>query len=302
MELGEEKRNPLCHKAWIRLINWPIHCWSEAEVTAAVSGFRELWEIDDLSLGMEDVSAFRVLVRCRDVNCIPEVLNLTVVDRCFRIPIVIESWEAAEPIVLGEEHDQRLGLTTVEAQNAFINLTGFSSVPAAATKITAPTHQVRRGGFGPPGAQERGSEQPDQLRHRQRHRRSVSRSNSNSIPSVRPMILPSTEAVVHLSDRTCSKGAGPSSGGLLGCPPRCLPVPLAASGKEPILALAASSFPPLVPACPALVPAVVEGLHVSSSSQFGDEDRIPPLFLDLASKRLSQDLEVSGSTQPLTSR
>ncbi len=289
MERGEEKRSPLGQKAWIRLINWTIHCWSEAEVTTVVSGFGELWEVDEHSLGMEDVSASRVLIRCRDVNCIPEVLNLTVVDRRFRIPIVIESWEAAEPILLGEELDQRLGLTTAEAQNAFINLTGFSSVPTATTEIAAQVQLARRGGSGSQGAQERGREQPDQVRHRQRHRRSVSRSNSNSIPSVCPMILPSIDAAVHLSDRTGSAGAGPSSGGLLGCPPRRHPDPMAASGKEPILALVASSFPPLVPVCPAMVPAAVAGQHASSSSQLGDEDRRPPLSLDLASKRLSEE-------------
>ncbi len=37
-------------------------------------------------------------------------------DRRFRIPIEIECWEEANPILLGEDLDHRLGLDSTEAQ------------------------------------------------------------------------------------------------------------------------------------------------------------------------------------------
>nr|CAD1835781.1 unnamed protein product [Ananas comosus var. bracteatus] len=100
------------------------------DVKAAVSGFGELWDIDQLSEGRIDVSFFRVNIRCQDVNSISETLNLMVEDRRFRIPIEIESWEKANPILLGEDMDERLGLESTEAQDRFIRQTGFNSIPA----------------------------------------------------------------------------------------------------------------------------------------------------------------------------
>nr|CAD1839537.1 unnamed protein product [Ananas comosus var. bracteatus] len=46
-----------------------------------------------------------------------------------RIPIEIESWEETNPIFLGEDLDERLGLVSTEAQERFIRLTGFASIP-----------------------------------------------------------------------------------------------------------------------------------------------------------------------------
>nr|CAD1831509.1 unnamed protein product [Ananas comosus var. bracteatus] len=51
-------------------------------------------------------------------------------DRCFSVPIEIESVEEANPILLGENLDEHLDLVSVEAQERFIRQTGFTSVPA----------------------------------------------------------------------------------------------------------------------------------------------------------------------------
>ncbi len=107
VEPGELPRGHLRQKVWIRLRDWSIHCWSSAEVAAAVSGFGELWDVDDRSSGLADVSCYRVLVRCRDVGMIPESILLTVEDRRFRIPIEVGECEAAAPILLGEDTDMR---------------------------------------------------------------------------------------------------------------------------------------------------------------------------------------------------
>ncbi len=131
VEVGEKERGFLRHKVWIRLINWPVLCWSEAEVEAAVSGFGELWEVDERSSGLAEVSYYRALVRCQDESFIPDAITLMVEDRSFHIPIEVESTELAEPILLGEEMDQRLGLSSREAHEEFITSTGFSSIPVA---------------------------------------------------------------------------------------------------------------------------------------------------------------------------
>ncbi len=131
VESGEVARGRLAHKAWIRLFDWPLLCWSEAEVKAAVSGFGQLWEIDDRSLELEDVSNFRICLRCQDVSLIPDSLNLTVDDRRFRIHIEVESFEEAAPILLGEDLDSHLGLDNAKAQEDFIRCTGFSDIPGA---------------------------------------------------------------------------------------------------------------------------------------------------------------------------
>ncbi len=71
MVAGEEKCGHLRHKAWIRLRNWPLLCWSELEVKAAVSGFGELWEVDEHSSGADNVAYYRARVRCQDARLIP---------------------------------------------------------------------------------------------------------------------------------------------------------------------------------------------------------------------------------------
>nr|CAD1840706.1 unnamed protein product [Ananas comosus var. bracteatus] len=129
-EVAELDRGHLRHKVWVRLHYWPILCWNEENVKAAVSGFGELWEIDPLSERRVDVSFFRANVRCQDVHSIPEVLNLMVDDRRFRIPVEIELSEDANPILLSEDLDERLGLESSDAQDRFIRLTGFNSIPA----------------------------------------------------------------------------------------------------------------------------------------------------------------------------
>ncbi len=65
----------LRHKAWIRLLNWPLLCWSEEEVKAAISGFGELWEVDEASSGAANFSHYRALVRCLDTSLIPKSLG-----------------------------------------------------------------------------------------------------------------------------------------------------------------------------------------------------------------------------------
>ncbi len=112
---------------------------------AVVSGFAELWEVDELSNGLAEVSYFRALVRCQDVHLIPEALSLMVEDRRFRIPIVVESWEIAKSIPLGEALDQHLGLSTREAQEEFIVKTRFSSISAAKPASSAQAPSLRRG-------------------------------------------------------------------------------------------------------------------------------------------------------------
>ncbi len=78
VEPGEGMRGHLHHKVWLRLVDWPILCWSVEEVKAAVSCFGELWEVDEASVGLADVSCFRVRVRCFDVDRIPSALSLWV--------------------------------------------------------------------------------------------------------------------------------------------------------------------------------------------------------------------------------
>ncbi len=53
-------------------------------------------------------------------------------DHYFRVTIEVEEWVDAEPILLGEALDLRLGITSREAQNDFILRSGFSSIPVAA--------------------------------------------------------------------------------------------------------------------------------------------------------------------------
>ncbi len=112
---------------------------------AAINSFGELWEVDSASSGHSNVSFFRVNIRCQDVRGVPESLELMVEDRHFRIPIEIESWEEARPILLGEALDQHLDLVTSEAQDSFLRQYGFHSIPAAAQQrglAAAPgTHQ-----------------------------------------------------------------------------------------------------------------------------------------------------------------
>ncbi len=85
------------------------------------------------------------------MQLIPEVLSLIVEDRRFCIPIVVESWEAAEPILLGEEMDRRLGLSSREDQEEFLNNTGFSSIPAAKPISSAQVPSFRRDSGGTRG-------------------------------------------------------------------------------------------------------------------------------------------------------
>nr|CAD1834884.1 unnamed protein product [Ananas comosus var. bracteatus] len=81
-----------------------------------------------------DTSFTRVNIRCQNVNLVPEVLYLMVEDRHFTIPVEVESWEEANPILLGEDLDSRLGLDSRAAQEAFLRLTGFTSVPPASSE------------------------------------------------------------------------------------------------------------------------------------------------------------------------
>ncbi len=125
VEAGEVERGHLRHKVWLRLRGWPILCWNREDVKATVSGFGELWEVDDDTTDLADVSCYRVLVRCGDVSAVPATLSLMVEDRCFRVDVEVDSWEAAAPILLGE--DRRLGLTTREDQDRFQANSAFSA-------------------------------------------------------------------------------------------------------------------------------------------------------------------------------
>ncbi len=136
-ELGEGPRGRLRHKAWIRLLNWPVLCWHEEDVQAAVAGFGELWEVDPASSELRDLSCFRVQVRCQHVRIIPKRLTLMVEDRRFIIPVVVDSWEETCPILLGEVTDRRLGLDTAEEQDRFTPTSGFRRVPAAECPLRA---------------------------------------------------------------------------------------------------------------------------------------------------------------------
>nr|CAD1840599.1 unnamed protein product [Ananas comosus var. bracteatus] len=91
------------------------------------SDFRD---VDIHSEQHSNVSYFRLLVRCQNVNVIPETIDLTVEDRSFSVPIEIESCEEANPILLGEELAEDLSLASLEAQKGFIWQTGFNSVAA----------------------------------------------------------------------------------------------------------------------------------------------------------------------------
>nr|CAD1817044.1 unnamed protein product [Ananas comosus var. bracteatus] len=127
----------------IRLLNWSILCWNEEDVKAAVSGFGELWEVDGPSDRHTNVSFFRLMIRYQDVLLIPEAIDLMVEDRQFYVPIEIESFEEANPILLGKGLDEHLGLNTLEAQETFIRQTGFSSVPPYLNPGSFPILQYR---------------------------------------------------------------------------------------------------------------------------------------------------------------
>ncbi len=73
-----------------------------------------------------------MLVRCQHYKIIPKTLSLLVEDRSFTVPIEIDSWEEANPILLGEDTDRHLGLDTAEAQDHFIKYSGFRCIPKAA--------------------------------------------------------------------------------------------------------------------------------------------------------------------------
>nr|CAD1842482.1 unnamed protein product [Ananas comosus var. bracteatus] len=51
----------------------------------------------------------------------------------------IEYWEEANPFILGEDLDQRLGLDSREAQDDFITQTGFTSIPRARRDLVLPS-------------------------------------------------------------------------------------------------------------------------------------------------------------------
>ncbi len=143
-EPAEVARGHLRQKVWIRLRNWPILCWSSEEVAAAVSAFGELWEVDERSSSLADVSSFRALIRYRDAGMIPASILLVVEDRRFRIPIEVETCEEAAPILLGEETDRRLGLDTWENQEAFLRAARrHSTLPGL-----APSRQSSARGVG----------------------------------------------------------------------------------------------------------------------------------------------------------
>lgn len=145
IEEGEKGRGFFRCKAWIRLRNWPILCWNSEDVKAAVSGFGELWEVDEASEQCTNLSFFRVNVRCQNVDIIPETLELMVEDKRFVIPIEIESSEDCNPILLGEHLDQRLGLDSLEEQERFIRQTGFTSIPAFGEQRTEGRRQTSLG-------------------------------------------------------------------------------------------------------------------------------------------------------------
>ncbi len=95
---------------------------------------------------LRDVSGMRALVRCRSVDSIPRELSLWVDDRRFRILVVVESWEAAPPILLGEADDLRLGLASREDQDAFaarLNVARPSHPSTSGTAVLVP--RVRSG-------------------------------------------------------------------------------------------------------------------------------------------------------------
>ncbi len=153
VESGEGEGDHLLHKAWIKLHNWPVCCWDTGDIRAAVSSFGALWEVDEGSVALQDVSFFRVQIRCRHFRSIPEVLNLFVEDRCFLVRIELESWEAACPILLVEADDRRLGLDTAEAQEGFLRSSGFTSSP----RSTGVGPRCAQGGGAPDRALGRGS-------------------------------------------------------------------------------------------------------------------------------------------------
>nr|CAD1837459.1 unnamed protein product [Ananas comosus var. bracteatus] len=85
---------------------------------AAVSGFGKLWEVDAASK------------QCSN-------------DRRFFVPIEVESFEEANPILLGKDLDEHLGLNTLDAQEGFIWRTGFNLVPAYQERGSSPVPRQR---------------------------------------------------------------------------------------------------------------------------------------------------------------
>lgn len=214
---------------------------------------------------------FRVRVRCQNVSCILEFLNLMVVDRRFRITIEVDSWEETNPIFLGKELDERLGLVTAEEQDRFIRQTGFSSIPRLGAQGSSGEEQ-----FGGPVVGRRHSEDTRQPRQEWRPiagERSISNSavgtlgtSTNSDESEKPC---------HFSDR----GAGES---LATCPPQQAVATLDTSDSE---------GPRVVGSC--------GPLHADSASVPQQASNLYLLLMRLARRRWTLFAECMGGRLPL---
>nr|CAD1820604.1 unnamed protein product [Ananas comosus var. bracteatus] len=118
---------------------------NEEDITAAISSFGELWDIDPLNERRDDVSFLRACIRCLNVHQIPELLNLMVDDRRFQIPIEIESWEEARPILLVEDLDSVLAWTQQRIRRTFsVKLASAQSHPPCREELPEYSRARRR--------------------------------------------------------------------------------------------------------------------------------------------------------------
>ncbi len=267
VERGEVKRGHLIHKAWLRMHNWPLLCWNEADVKAAVSGIGELWEVDDSSRDAANVAYFRLRLRCQDARLIPERMVLMVEDRRFLIQIEIESWEEAAPILFGESLDARLELTNQEDQDRFISTAGLTFGPAAQALGSGPAAQH----IGPPSSPRRGAVSSGDGR----------RQAGCDTPVARPLTgvlaLPARSAVrsdraplpttpARCTGHSCRANRLPARGDR-GLPLLCSPTRRSDGGSRAFFPPSVATFPPLALASNDSAAELVGGTTVRGSAR-----------------------------------
>ncbi len=81
----------LTYKAWIKLINLPLECWSVHRVSAILSGFGRFIKADANSINMVDLIGFRCLLAVDDLADIPDNLDITLGDVTVSMHVQIES-------------------------------------------------------------------------------------------------------------------------------------------------------------------------------------------------------------------
>lgn len=84
------RRSQLTYKIWVKLVNLPFECWSEARVVALVNGFRRYLREDSDSVNIMDLIGFRCQIVVDDPADIPENLAITLGDIIVNVTVIME--------------------------------------------------------------------------------------------------------------------------------------------------------------------------------------------------------------------